>query len=360
MYIDELYTVLQTRVNFKHKDNMSLVTQRIKNDYSTALKNGMARGERSLTSYKRDFPLLTRGRDLKFYEKDRDIFIKWVEGIVFKVIIGRKDKDRDELLHTLCLIIRHQEDKNDYKVCDSSISIGDDLILNLTLDIKPVENKLDFVPNRVVGVDMGIAIPAYASLNDLHYKKYAIGSYDGYMKANKQFRARRKEQQRALKSVKGGRGRKDKLKALEHFSDKQSRYNKNYNHFVSKEIIKFALDNKAGQINIELLSMKEATKGSLLGDWGYFQLRTMIEEKAKRYGIIVKTVDPYLTSQTCSKCGHYEEGQREEQSDFTCKQCGFKTNADYNASRNIAMSKKYIDKKEQSEYNKVIKLNKAN
>ncbi|MFR3134335.1 hypothetical protein [Intestinibacter bartlettii] len=38
MYIDDLYTVVQSQVNFKSKDMMSLVTQRAKKDFTTALK----------------------------------------------------------------------------------------------------------------------------------------------------------------------------------------------------------------------------------------------------------------------------------------------------------------------------------
>ncbi len=37
-YIDELYTVLQAQVNFSNKDNMSLVTKRVKADFKTILE----------------------------------------------------------------------------------------------------------------------------------------------------------------------------------------------------------------------------------------------------------------------------------------------------------------------------------
>lgn len=67
MYIKDMYNAVQSQVSFKSKDMMSLVAQRSRKDFHNALKNGMARGERSLTNYKRDFPLMTRGeRGLKF------------------------------------------------------------------------------------------------------------------------------------------------------------------------------------------------------------------------------------------------------------------------------------------------------
>ena len=73
-------------------------------------------------------------------------------------------------------------------------------------------------------------------------------------------------------------------------------------------------------------------------------------------------IDPYHTSQTCSFCNHYEEGQRLKQSEFLCKNvdCSNKDkkgenkiiNADWNASKNIALSDKIVTKKSECEYYK--------
>ena len=50
-------------------DTPSAVTQKVKQDFSIALKNGLAKGERSGTNYKRTNPLITRGRNLNFYHE---------------------------------------------------------------------------------------------------------------------------------------------------------------------------------------------------------------------------------------------------------------------------------------------------
>ncbi|WP_162274186.1 hypothetical protein [Clostridium botulinum] len=47
------------------------------------------------------------------------------------------------------------------------------------------------------------------------------------------------------------------MKALERFREKERNFARNYNHFLSYNIVKFALDNKAEQINLELLEMKK-------------------------------------------------------------------------------------------------------
>lgn len=41
-----------------------------------------------------------------------------------------------------------------------------------------------------------------------------------------------------------------------------------------------------------------------LGNWSFTQLRGFVEYKAEGLGKKVIAIDPYYTSQTCSKCGH--------------------------------------------------------
>ena len=91
-------------INFgKGIDSKSSIIQKVKKDFKTSLKNGLAKGERGITNYKRTFPLMTRGRDLKFYydETSNDILIKWVNGITFKLLLGQRvNENTIELRHT--------------------------------------------------------------------------------------------------------------------------------------------------------------------------------------------------------------------------------------------------------------------
>lgn len=386
-YIDEIYTVLQSQVNFENKDNMSLVIQKIKSDFSTALKHGMARGERSLTNYKRENPLMVRGRDLVLSKEDNNFYISWIKEIKFKVLIGRKDKDKEELLYTLNNVIEYQTMENivdeiidgkpvldkkgkvkrvknpdkDYKICDSSLQFEDNkLILNLCIEINNNNTKNEFVDGRVVGVDLGIKIPAFICLNDKYYIRKSIGTYESFMKVNTQMKDRRIRICKQINKAKSGKGRKRKLQVVDNLKEKRSNYNTTYNHYISKEIVKFALDNQAGQINIEFLTSETFKKDKFLADWSYYQLQQMIEYKAKKEGIAVKYVDPFRTSQTCTICGHYEKGQRETQAEFICKQCKVKINADYNAAQNIAKSTKFVESIEETEYHKLKNQGKFN
>ncbi|WP_363325692.1 zinc ribbon domain-containing protein [Thermogemmatispora sp.] len=49
----------------------------------------------------------------------------------------------------------------------------------------------------------------------------------------------------------------------------------------------------------------------------------------------VVRVDPRHTSQTCSKCGYHHRANRQSQSLFRCRRCGYQLNADLNAAFNI-------------------------
>ena len=320
-------------------DTKSAITQRVKKDFKTSLKNGLAKGERTITNYKRDYPLLTRGRDLKFQYKDDDIIIKWVNKIVFKVVLGsgKIKENKIELQHTLHKII----DK-EYKVGQSSLQFdrNNNLILNLNLDI-PYKPKTEVVEGRTLGVDLGIKYPAYMCLNDDTYKREHIGSIDDFLRIREQMQDRRRKLQHDLKFIKGGKGRNKKMQALDRLRDKEKNFATTYNHMISKNVVEFAKKNQCEYINMEKLT-KDGFNNTILRNWSYYQLQQYIEYKAEREGIKVRYIDPAYTSQTCARCGHVDKENRQTQEKFICTECGFELNADHNAAINIARSDKFV------------------
>jgi len=67
--------------------------------------------------------------------------------------------------------------------------------------------------------------------------------------------------------------------------------------------------------------------------WGLFF--ELLEYKLQGRGGQLIKVDPKFTSQTCNKCGHISKENRQSQSKFVCTSCGYTSNADINASKNI-------------------------
>ena len=268
--------------------------------------------------------------------------------LTFRMHFG-KDKSNNRAIVERIIADKDKAGDDRYKLSQSSLQIvGKDkntkFFLLLCVDIPAQKNNLD--PNKVLGIDLGINFPIYYATNKEGNVKGHIGDRDSFLKQRLAFQRRYK----ALQSVtctSGGRGRKKKLQPLESLRSKERAWTKHMNHLYSREIIKTAQKLRAGTIHMEELTgigkdkdgKVEERRQFILRNWSYFELQTMIQNKAKMAGITVKKIPPAYTSQTCSCCG--EKGERKEQAHFKCLNplCSMfdkDVNADYNAARNIA------------------------
>ena len=180
-------------------------------------------------------------------------------------------------------------------------------------------------PTGILGIDLGIVNIAVDSEGE-HYSGKQIEVY------RKKFYNRRKNLQR-----KGSRSAKKKLKKI---SAKQSRFQKDTNHCISKAIVAKA-QRLSFSISLEdLKGIREGVKvrksqRAKMANWGFYQLKSFIEYKAKRFGILVAVIDPRNTSRTCPKCKFVSKKNRPTRDRFCCKQCGFCESADFVAAWNI-------------------------
>lgn len=310
----------------KGNDTISAVTQKVRQDFSTALRNGLAKGERTISNYKRTNPLITRGRNLKFcheygsyndfldklFTSELEVFVKWVNKIKFKIVFGNPHRS-----HELRCVIKNIFEEV-YKVQGSSIQFdktGKKIILNLSMAIP--KRKIELDENTVVGVALGIAVPAVCALNNNEYTS-TIGSMDDFLRVRTKIQAQRRRLQKSLKYTNGGHGRKKKLKPLKRFEDYERNFAKTYNHMISRQVVDFAVKHNAKYINMEDLEGYTAND-FILQNRSYYQLEQYITYKAGIYGIEVRTVNPYPR----------------------CKSCGAELDADLDAAKNIAKSKDF-------------------
>ena len=323
------------------------LTQKLKD----CVKDGLLEGKVVLPNYKLNSPFtvakthISLSHDFETYEelcehigkKDGKIYLNYGgygEPTIARFAIDTgSNKNKEELNTTLLRLI-----SGEYEVCASSIGLCKDekkIVLNLSMKIPKKELELD--ENTVVGVDLGLVVPACCALNNNMYVKKAIGSVAEFLRVRTQLQSQYRRMQKQVATNNGGHGRKKKMQPLDKFREKERNFVKTYNHYVSKEVVDFAVKNNAKYINMEDLS---GFKGDnrILRNWSYYELQQFIEYKAAKYGIVVRYINPYHTSQVCSCCGHWEEGQRMDQAHFVCKKCGTELNADYNAARNISMS----------------------
>lgn len=324
-------------------------------------KNKVKSGERALSTYKKGMGIpfsIKSETGLRLFVKEEGIYLKWFKGILFKLEFGKDSSNNRCIVERLIESYKQQKKKGeDYVANNSSIKLikkGNDkstrIFLLLSIDIPAKKQVLD--KEVVLGVDLGIKCPLYLAINKDDNFRMQIGDIEHFLNQRTMFQKRFKSLQK-LMCTQGGHGRKKKLEPLEKLKEKERNWVHTQNHVYSREVIKQALKQKAGTIHME--SLKDFGKGKdgyvkdeykyLLRYWSYYELQSMIEYKAKLEGIEVKYIDPAYTSQTCSYCG--ERGERKKQEEFVCtnpkcKRCGEKINADFNAARNIAMSKKIV------------------
>ena len=92
------------------------------------------------------------------------------------------------------------------------------------------------------------------------------------------------------------------------------------------------------EVNIEKLrDMRRGKRTSrYLSHFTYTAIRKKIESLCEQSGVLINEVEPSFTSLRCSCCGWVRSSNRKKEL-FECSNCGFATDADYNASLNIRM-----------------------
>ena len=182
----------------------------------------------------------------------------------------------------------------------------------------------------IIGVDMGI-------------ENIAVDSTGKYYSGDRVREAR--EHNADLRSRLQAVGynhasRKSAKRHLKKLSGRESRFARNTNHIISKEIVQKAKGTSSAIAieNLEGIRMRTTVrKGSryIHNSWSFYQLGAFIEYKAKEMGIPVVVVDSYNTSRECPECHSINRRNRPERSLFKCISCGFEGEADYIASLNI-------------------------
>ena len=333
---------------------------RVKQDFSTALRNGLAKGERSLPFYKRDFPLLVPSRFLTFYKdtevyqdengdtKEQNIYaIKFVNGIHFKVVLGSRGK-RDWFLPSLLESVISNPDN--YHVCGSTIQMTKNgkIILNLTVKISKEAEKYEPVSGRVMGLSMGYDKCLIAAISD-DDNGYSIGDdmKDSIVEKRIKIQEYNTKLQAALKDAQGGHGRNRKLKKFNERGHYERNVVKHFNHLLSKQIVEFAK-----QHQVETIVIEELNKGMLdkypvlLRNWSFYELTTFTTYKAKALGIDVQTSKskdaPRLR---CCKCGCKLDDENLIPKEiewcnelyFTCPSCNNRIEYSYNKAKNLTV-----------------------
>lgn len=350
-YILSTYQLLSNKYPNLPSDIRSILNKIVVSAYRKDLK-GIMKGEKSIRTYK-SFPICFSKDPLKQMKYDEDE--KNYKFNLFKIplitVLGA-DKSNNKIVIERAL-------SGEYIICDSTITKKNDKwFLNFVVKV-PVLN-IESKENNAVGVDIGRVVPLMLTATEDKWGKM-IGNQKQLFDKKRSFQKQKSSIQSTLSQTKGGKGYNRKMRRLETIRSSEHDYTETMLHTYAKQVIDFAIKTKSSIIKMEYLKSmtKEDQKEKfMIRFWPIARLQNLIEEKAKKYGIFVVYVDPYHTSQTCSCCDHYEEGQRHNQSDFYCKnnQCekyGKKQNADRNASLNILKSTNIVTSEKETMFHKL-------
>lgn len=184
----------------------------------------------------------------------------------------------------------------------------------------------EFKPDGFMGVDFGIVEIASTSSG----KSFSGNELKGRRARN--LKLRRKLQKKGTKSAK---------RLLKLRRRKESRFSKDVNHCISKQIVVDAERTNQAVVLEDLKGIRERVRVKknrrhLHHSWPFDELKRFIIYKAKRSGVPLIIVDPRNSSRECSVCHCIAKRNRKSQSVFSCISCGFSANADSNASLNLS------------------------
>ena len=198
-----------------------------------------------------------------------------------------------------------------------------------------------------VGVDRGITAPIYASTGET-----AGLSAVQEQRLRKKEHARKRWQRRMARRTKGSAGWRKAKRRVAQCQQYARNVRQDFAHqtsyrLVTQDEIRLLVFEA---LRIRAMSARPKAKRDESGRWLKNQARakaglnsrilasawgrtlTLAQYKALRRNKLVVTVPPHHSSQECSQCGHTHPDNRPSQAVFVCQRCGFRSNADHNAS----------------------------
>ena len=192
--------------------------------------------------------------------------------------------------------------------------------------VSQVVDKQKYNPSdKVTGIDLGLSEFFSTSSN-----KVLGGAFIAWLKKHDKalISLQAELQRRGIKP----RSSKRYKKLVQKIRD----YAKNEINRLFNQVMKY---DQPKLIRVEFLDFRNQNLGKttnrLLTRIGNKYVEEKLQRLANIYGIEVEYVNPAYTSQTCSNCDYVDENNRKGNI-FHCLCCGYKTNANTNASNNIS------------------------
>src|SRR5215470_9436449 len=181
-------------------------------------------------------------------------------------------------------------------------------------------------PGEAVGVDLGVSV-----LATLSQGAPIVGP-----KPHTALLKRLRRSSRALSRKK--RGSRNAVKAkrqLVRLHARTANVRKDATHKATTRLAKGFRRIGIEDLNVRGMARNRCLARSIM-DGGFFEFRRQLEYKARLYGAAVVVVDRWFpSSKTCSCCGLVKAELDLSQRVFRCEHCGFVTDRDWNAAKNL-------------------------
>ena len=236
--------------------------------------------------------------------------------ILVPFVMGKYQRERFTAAKGQCDLVRRKDGK---------------WFLLVTVDL-PEKTRLP--ATDFLGVDFGVVNIAATSDGDLHSGDTVEACRSRYS------RLRRSLQKAAALKVKAGVRPLNVRRKLKAVSADESRFRRDVNHCISKNIVALAQDSGRGIAGEDLTYIRERTRfrkpqRAKMAGWAFAQLRAFVTYKAIRAGVDLRMIEARGTSRTCNACGFEAKSNRRSQAEFRCGECGHADHADVNAAKNI-------------------------
>ena len=209
--------------------------------------------------------------------------------------------------------------------------------------VEQSENKKPVLNDFGIGIDLGVKDFAICSNGNTYKnvnKSSRIRKLEKKLKREQRSFSRKYEDYKKLnKNLKGVVTRqniqKQKLK-IQKLHRKLDYIRTDYINKVISELVK----TKPAWITLEDLNisgiMKNRHLSKAISQQKFFEFRTKLSAKCKEYSIELRIVDRfYPSSKTCHNCGCVKHDLKLSDRTYTCSECGYTANRDFNASLNL-------------------------
>lgn len=349
-------TGVKSPIDQKYSQFKSAETDFLKEVPSQVLRNG---SYRFMTGYTRFFkglagrPNIRKKHDRQSVLLTKELFRfeKADEEGYFKLIIGTKKfpigeiKYKRHRAHGVPKSIYIAREGGQWFLSFSSDN-GEDEYSDAEIGAWLKTFSSDELSKMTVGGDRGVVSPLVISDN-------AEFVFSEEQKSNLvTLETQKKRQQRKMsRRIKGSRRYNIAKERRAVIARREANIRKDFAHKASRSLVDdpryylFVLE------DLKIKNMTRSSKGSidkpgknitqksglnrsiLASAWG--QIDKYLSYKARQQHKLLIKIAPHGTSQECDFCGHTHPDNRFKQSEFICQSCGFKANADDNASKII-------------------------